>query len=82
MPPEGPQQTQNSTGRTQIFGVVVADCAANSTQTTPGRPQATLCDQERTCAIDLWIAHCPVQVSEAIMVGIRAMILASAFRRL
>lgn len=81
MPPEGQQQTLNSSGNTLVLTIVVAKNAAKQAQFDAMQPQATPCDAERACAIDLWIARCPVEIPEAIMVGIRAVVQAASSRR-
>jgi hypothetical protein len=81
MPPEGQQQTLNSAGNTLVLAFVVAESAANQAHFASEQPQATVCDAERACAIDLWIARCPVEISKAIMVGIRAIVQAASSRR-
>lgn len=78
VPPEGRQQTLLSTGNTLVFAIVVAENAAKQAQFDAKQPQATACDAERACAIDLWIARCPVKTPEAIMVGIRALVRAAS----
>ncbi len=80
MPPEGQQQTLISAGKTLVFALVVAESAANKAQFASEQPQATVCDAERACAIDLWIARCPVKIPEAIAVAVKAMVDATAIR--
>lgn len=74
VPPEGQQQTRISAGNTLVLAIVVAENAAKQAHFDATQPQATACDAERACAIDLWIARCPVKIPQAIMVGIRAII--------
>lgn len=81
MPPEGQQQTLISAGNTLVLAIVVAENAAKQAQFASEQPQATSCDAERAYAIDLWIARCPVEIPQAIMVGIRAIIQASSSHR-
>lgn len=81
VPPEGQQHTLNSTANAIVLAFVVAESAAKQATFASAQPQATDCDAERACAIDLWIARCPVQIPAAILVGIKAIIQASVSRR-
>lgn len=80
LPPEGQQQTLISAGNTFVLAIVVAENAAKQPHFASEQPQATVCDAERAYWIDLWIVRCPVEIPEAIMVGIRAIIQASSSR--
>lgn len=58
----------------------VAECAALSDQRAAECSEATTRDAVRADAIDAWIANCPVVLPEAMTLGIRAMVQASASR--
>jgi hypothetical protein len=82
MPPEGQQHPLNSWANTLVLAYVVAENAAKKVDFASEQSQAAVCDAERACAIDLWIARCPIEIPVAILVGIKAIIQASASRRL
>ncbi len=74
MPPEGQQHPLNSSANTLVLAFVVAESAAKQAKFDSEQPQATACDAERAYAIDLWIARCPVEIPQTIMVGIKAIL--------
>ncbi len=82
VPPEGQQQSLISAGNTLVLAFVVAGNAAKQALFASEQSQASACDEERAGAIDLWIARCPVDIPETILVGIKAIIQASSGRRL
>jgi hypothetical protein len=78
MSPEGLQQSLDSEGKTAAGGSDAAKCAAVPGDLSTGRSGATIREAVRTGAIDVWIANCPVVLPEAIAIGIRAMVQATA----
>jgi hypothetical protein len=77
MPPEGLKHPQKMPENTQVSDRLVAEWAALPDQSSRVGPAAPSNDEVRAGAINAWIDRCPVALPEAIIIGIRAMVVAA-----